>query len=114
MVDEILANPYKIEIPLLKNPFKTINSYVIRNSERNLIVDTGWNQEECMNAMQAGLRELGVDLREKIFLLHIYMLIILVLPPALPGIPRRFTSTDQMLSELNLVSSGMILLTSHV
>jgi glyoxylase-like metal-dependent hydrolase (beta-lactamase superfamily II) len=62
MVDEILANLYKIEIPLPKNPLKTLNSYVIRNSERNLIVDTGWNQEECMNAMQAGLRELGVEL----------------------------------------------------
>jgi glyoxylase-like metal-dependent hydrolase (beta-lactamase superfamily II) len=73
MVDEILANLYKIEIPLPKNPLKTLNSYVIRNSERNLIVDTGWNQEECMNAMQAGLRELGVDIRKTdFFITHLH------------------------------------------
>jgi glyoxylase-like metal-dependent hydrolase (beta-lactamase superfamily II) len=73
MVDEILANLYKIEIPLPKNPLKTLNSYVIRNSERNLIVDTGWNREECMNAMQAGLRELGIDLRKAdFFITHLH------------------------------------------
>ena len=73
MVDEILPNLYKIAIPLPKNPLKTLNSYVIRNSERNLIVDTGWNQEECMNAMQAGLRELEVDLRKTdFFITHLH------------------------------------------
>jgi len=46
MVEEILSNLYKIEIPLPKNPLKAINSYVIKNSGRNLIVDTGWNQKE--------------------------------------------------------------------
>jgi glyoxylase-like metal-dependent hydrolase (beta-lactamase superfamily II) len=46
---------------------------VIKNPERNLIIDTGWNQEECMNAMQTGLRELGVDLRETdFFITHLH------------------------------------------
>jgi len=67
MIEEILANLYKIEIPLPDNPLKALNSYVIRNSERNLIIDTGWNQEECMNAIQTGLRELGVDIRKTDF-----------------------------------------------
>jgi len=67
MIEEILANLYRIEIPLPQSPLKTLNSYVIKSSERNLIIDTGWNQEECMNAMQAGLKELGVDIRERDF-----------------------------------------------
>jgi len=68
MIEEILINLYRIEIPLPKNPLKALNSYVIKNS-RNLIIDTGWNQEECMNAMQTGLKELGVDLKKTDFLI---------------------------------------------
>ena len=69
MIEEILANLHRIEIPLPKNPLKAINSYVIKNGERNLIIDTGWNQEECMNAMQTGLKKLGVDLKRTDFLI---------------------------------------------
>jgi len=73
MIEEILANLYRIEIPLPKSPLKTLNSYVIKSSERNLIIDTGWNQEECMNAMQTGLKELGVDIRKTdFFITHLH------------------------------------------
>ena len=73
MIEEILANLYRIEIPLPKSPLKALNSYVIRDEERNLIIDTGWNQEECMEAMQAGLSELGVDLRRTdFFITHLH------------------------------------------
>ncbi len=73
MVEEILANLYRIEIPLPKSPLKSLNSYVIRNPERNLIIDTGWNQEECMKAMLAGLKDLGVDLRTTdFFITHLH------------------------------------------
>ena len=73
MIEEILANLYRIEIPLPKSPLKALNSYVIKDEERNLIIDTGWNQEECMEAMQAGLSELGVDLRRTdFFITHLH------------------------------------------
>jgi glyoxylase-like metal-dependent hydrolase (beta-lactamase superfamily II) len=73
MIEQILANLNKVEIPLPKNPLKTINSYVIKNSELNLIIDTGWNQEETMNAMQTGLRELGVDItKADFFITHLH------------------------------------------
>jgi glyoxylase-like metal-dependent hydrolase (beta-lactamase superfamily II) len=73
MIEEILANLYRIEIPLPRSPLKALNSYVIKNKERNLIIDTGWNQEECMTAMQAGLSELGVDLgRTDFFITHLH------------------------------------------
>ena len=67
MIEEVFANIYKIEIPLPGNPLKAINSYVIKASERNLIVDTGLNRKECMDAMQVGLRELEVNLKETDF-----------------------------------------------
>lgn len=64
MIESILPNFYKIEVPLPGSPLKALNSYVIKAPERNLIVDTGWDQEECRNTMQAGLRELNVDLEK--------------------------------------------------
>lgn len=73
MIEEILTNLYKIEIPLPNNPLKAINSYVIKDLERNLIIDTGWNQEECMKAMQAGLGELGIDTKKTdFFITHLH------------------------------------------
>jgi glyoxylase-like metal-dependent hydrolase (beta-lactamase superfamily II) len=73
MIEEIFTNLYRIEIPLPQNPLKAINSYVIKASERNLIIDTGWNQDECMNAMLAGLRELGVDIKiTDFFITHLH------------------------------------------
>lgn len=73
MTQEILANLYKIEIPLPRSPLKALNSYVVKDADRNLVIDTGWNQEECMNAMQSGLRQLGVDLRKTdFFITHLH------------------------------------------
>ncbi|MBW2308872.1 MAG: MBL fold metallo-hydrolase [Deltaproteobacteria bacterium] len=73
MIEKILENLYRIEIPLPRNPLKAINSYVIKTPERNLIIDTGMNREECMKAMQDGLSELGVDLRETdFFITHLH------------------------------------------
>lgn len=73
MCQEVLPNLFRIEIPLPKNPLKAINSYVIKGPERNLIIDTGMNREECMNAMKAGLLELSVDLKvTDFFITHMH------------------------------------------
>lgn len=73
MIEEILPNLYRIEIPLPKNPLRALNSYAIKSSERNLIIDTGWNEEPCMNAMQAGLKKLGIDIRKTdFFITHLH------------------------------------------
>lgn len=67
MIKEILTNLYKMEIPLPESPLKSLNSYVIKAQDRNLIIDTGMNREECLNVMMSGLRELAVDIRETDF-----------------------------------------------
>jgi glyoxylase-like metal-dependent hydrolase (beta-lactamase superfamily II) len=73
MIEEIAANLYKIEVPLPKSPLKALNSYVVKSPEQNLIIDTGWNQEECLNAMQTGLKKLGVDPRKTdFFITHMH------------------------------------------
>jgi len=67
MVEEILPNLYRIEIPLPKNPLKALNSYVIRDNGRFLVIDTGMNRAECMREMMSGLESLNVDLKKTDF-----------------------------------------------
>src|SRR4030067_3590677 len=74
MIEEVAADLYRVEIPLLGNPLKSINSYILKGQDRNLIIDTGMNREECMNAMQVGLKSLGVDLRKTdFFITHFHV-----------------------------------------
>jgi glyoxylase-like metal-dependent hydrolase (beta-lactamase superfamily II) len=73
MVEEILPDLYRIQIPLPDSPLKYLNSYVLRSAERNLIVDTGLNRSACLNAMHEGLRELNIDLnRTDFFITHLH------------------------------------------
>ena len=73
MIEEILRNLYKIEIPLPESPLKSLNSYVIKAQDRNLIIDTGMNREECLNAMISGLRKLAVDIKKPdFFITHLH------------------------------------------
>lgn len=67
MIEEIATNLYRIEIPLPESPLKSLNSYVVKAQDRNLIIDTGMNREECKNSMESGLRELGIDIRKTDF-----------------------------------------------
>jgi glyoxylase-like metal-dependent hydrolase (beta-lactamase superfamily II) len=62
MVERILPGLYRIVLPLSGNPLREINSFVLTSGDRNLIVDTGMNRDECLDAMEAGLDEIGVDL----------------------------------------------------
>jgi glyoxylase-like metal-dependent hydrolase (beta-lactamase superfamily II) len=59
-VQEIAANLFRIRIPLPGMPIGYLNSYVIRSRERSLIIDTGLNREECLQAMQTGLKSIGI------------------------------------------------------
>ena len=44
-----------------KTPLKALNSYLI-TGERNLLIDTGFNEETCRKAMVEELDAIGVDL----------------------------------------------------
>lgn len=67
MVEQLLPNLYLIRIPLPGSPLGWVNSYVIKGLDRNLIIDTGLNRRECLEAMQAGLGEIEVDLKRTDF-----------------------------------------------
>lgn len=73
MAEEILSGVYRIGVPLPRNPLKELNCYIFKGEGRYLMVDTGMNREECIAAMNAGLQELGVDLkRTDFFITHLH------------------------------------------
>ena len=69
MTEQIYNNPdiFKIYIPLPDNPLKNLNCYVLKTPNENLIIDTGFNREECLSAFMEGLEEIGVDLKNSSF-----------------------------------------------
>lgn len=72
MAERIGENLYRLDIPLVGNPLKNLNSYLI-TGQRNLLIDTGFREEPCREAMHRQLRELDVDLnRTDIFLTHLH------------------------------------------
>jgi len=73
MCEEVLPNLFRLKIPLPESPLKYLNSFVIRDAARSLIIDTGLNRKECLDAMQAGLRKLGIDLaKSDLFITHLH------------------------------------------
>lgn len=73
MIDEVYPNIFRGEIPLPQNPLKAINSYVIKGDGRFLMIDTGMNRPECLQAMEAYIKEVGVDLkRTDFFITHLH------------------------------------------
>ena len=74
MIECILADLYRIEIPLPDSPLKSINSYLIKGEERFLLIDTGMNRQECLDTLLGNLDELDVDLnRTDLLLTHFHI-----------------------------------------
>ena len=73
MFEEILPGLCRINVPLAGSPLKATNSYVVKGRDRSLIIDTGWNREDCLAALVAGLDGCGVDLKQAdFFITHMH------------------------------------------
>jgi glyoxylase-like metal-dependent hydrolase (beta-lactamase superfamily II) len=73
LFEEILPGLYRIKVPLPGSPLKATNCYAIKGTERSLIIDTGWNREDCLTALVSGLKECGVDFRQAdFFITHMH------------------------------------------
>lgn len=73
LIEEVLSELYKIEIPLPQNPLGSLNSYVVKGNEGFLIIDTGMNRRECERPMLKSLERLDVNLSEThFFITHMH------------------------------------------
>lgn len=73
MIEEVFPQLFRVKIPLPKNPLRYLNSYFVLGTPRNLIIDTGLNRAECLEAMLGGIQTLGVDLnRTDFYITHFH------------------------------------------
>ena len=73
MPEQILDHIYRIPVPLPGNPLKELNAYLIKGEDRCLLIDTGFRQPACREALFAGLRELGLRRGEvDVLLTHLH------------------------------------------
>jgi len=73
VVAEVYPKIFLSEITLPRNPLKVLNSYVIMSEEKNLVIDTGFNLEECQSDLLKGLDELGIDLaKTELLITHMH------------------------------------------
>ncbi|HIY03816.1 MAG TPA: MBL fold metallo-hydrolase [Candidatus Anaerotignum merdipullorum] len=75
MLTKVYDHPtvYRIDVPLPENPLRNLNCYVIQDSGETLILDTGFNRRECLEALLAGMAELHTDWEKtNLFLTHLH------------------------------------------
>ena len=73
MPELLLENIYRIRIALPNSPLRVLNSYLVKGSPRNLLIDTGFRHPDCKAAMQSELAALGVDMADTdILLTHLH------------------------------------------
>ena len=75
MTEQAYKNIYRIYVPLTGNPLKSLNSYFIKaeGAGRNLLIDTGFNCAECLEALLGGMEELGASAENTdVFISHMH------------------------------------------
>ncbi|MEL7566283.1 MAG: MBL fold metallo-hydrolase [Dehalobacterium sp.] len=71
--EQLFENIFIINVPLPGSPLKNINSYLIKGTDRNLLIDTGFNTPVCYDVLNKGLIDLNADMRQTdIFLTHLH------------------------------------------
>ena len=74
-VEQVYESPtiYKIYVPLTGNALKNLNCYVLIDQGESLVIDTGFNNHECRDALLGGLAELGVSPEHtRLFITHLH------------------------------------------
>ncbi|MFA5576022.1 MAG: MBL fold metallo-hydrolase [Tissierellaceae bacterium] len=73
MTRKVYDDIFKIDVALPNNPLKSLNVYVIRGEEKSLVIDTGFNQKECIDDLFRGLEELNIDIGDtELFITHLH------------------------------------------
>ena len=73
MIKEIIRNVYEIKVGLPGNPLRDLNCYVFMSEDRNLLIDTGFNMPLCLEDLEKGIAELGLDMRKTdLFITHFH------------------------------------------
>ncbi len=70
---EVYDGIYLFELPLKNNPLKYLNWYIIKGKEKNMIIDTGFNEETAKEMVMEKLEELNLQPENtSLFLTHLH------------------------------------------
>ena len=73
MVKEVYKNIYTFQVVLPKSPLKATNIYIIKDRDKNLVLDTGYHTQETLDSMLAGLADLGLEMSDTdLFISHMH------------------------------------------
>lgn len=73
MIHEITKDIYCIKVRLPENVLNELNAYVVRGDERSLLIDTGFDMDECEEDIMRGLAELGIEIGSvDVFITHMH------------------------------------------
>lgn len=73
MITEVYKDIYMVELALPNNPLKAINIYIIKGEDKSLIIDTGFNIEECKNDLLTALDDLNIEISNvELFITHLH------------------------------------------
>ena len=73
VVEELVPDLYKVEVPIPNNPLRALNAYVAKSKGRSLIIDTGVYHEEAERVWSCALDKLGLALsKTDIFCTHMH------------------------------------------
>ncbi|MEK7849032.1 MAG: MBL fold metallo-hydrolase, partial [Chloroflexota bacterium] len=57
---EVIPGIHQLKVPIPDNPLGFLNCYLVRGKNGWLMVDTGWYTQDAFNALEAGLKEMGL------------------------------------------------------
>lgn len=63
-VEEVRPGLWSIPVPIPINPLRYVLVYALMTSSGPFLVDAGWNTEEALTALDAGLREAGTTIAD--------------------------------------------------
>ena len=73
MIEEVFRGIFKIELPMPDSALQSVNCYLLKGKERDLIIDSGINTEECKTALEEALQELNTKIEKAdFFITHMH------------------------------------------
>lgn len=61
MVSEESPGIFRIPVPLPGSPLKAVNAWLVRGTDRSLLIDNGFNSSECELTLLQAFRDLDID-----------------------------------------------------
>jgi glyoxylase-like metal-dependent hydrolase (beta-lactamase superfamily II) len=70
----VAAGVHRIPLPLPGDGLRAVNVYAIEDGPRIVLVDAGWQRDECWDALREGLRRIGAEIPdvERVLVTHMH------------------------------------------